>query len=95
MEYLNRMLSPDPGERPELNEVLQNDYMQEFLLMLDSEAGVSEDNFQQQRMWYMDFTIESQSKEPLKNYQVQYALGLFNRKFGIKMQPLYLSCYLN
>lgn len=39
------MLSPDPDKRPELKEILSNDYMQEFLLMMDSEAGVSEDNF--------------------------------------------------
>ena len=45
VDYLNRMLSPNPDERPELNEILSNEYMQEFLLMLDSEAGVSEDNF--------------------------------------------------
>lgn len=95
IEYLNRMLSPNPEERPELNEILSNEYMQEFLLMLDSEAGVSEDNFQKQRMWYIDFTVKSQSKESVKNYQVQYALELFYRKFGISIHPLYFSSYLN
>ena len=85
IDYLNRMLSPNPDERPELSEILSNEYMQEFLLMLDSEAGVSEDNFQQQKMWHIDFAVQSSNEDTVKNYQVHYALELFHQNFGIKI----------
>ena len=46
-------------------------------------------------MWYIDFAVQSSNEDSVKNYQVHYALELFRQSFGIRIQTLYFSNYLN
>ena len=68
VEFLNGMLSPDPAQRPHIETILNYPQMQDFLIMPDSETGVSEDNFAQREMQSMNFEIQSRKENVFQNH---------------------------